>query len=30
MTPQRRQLEDGVDVVIGTPGRIIDFTSRAC
>ena len=22
---QRRQLEDGVDVVIGTPGRIIDF-----
>lgn len=22
---QRRQLEDGVDVIIGTPGRIIDF-----
>jgi hypothetical protein len=27
---QRRQLADGVDVLIGTPGRIIDYSSSTC
>src|SRR5438105_4089311 len=27
---QRRQLEDGVDVLIGTPGRLIDYLKQHC
>src|SRR5712671_565683 len=27
---QRRQLEDGIDVLIGTPGRLIDYFKQHC
>src|SRR3981189_3311011 len=27
---QRRQLEDGIDVLIGTPGRLIDYFKHHC
>src|SRR6267154_317390 len=27
---QRRQLEDGIDVLIGTPGRLIDYSKQHC
>src|SRR3954471_13586778 len=27
---QRKSLQDGIDVLIGTPGRVIDYTSSTC